>query len=207
MGYVEKNLAPGEEIVYRARYHWVFYRAAFVLLTLAVLLAAAALYAARTSPGEPIGRDVAFVSVGFLVLAAVVYLARRVRASADEFVVTNRRVIRKVGLVSREVQQAPIDRIQDITVEQGALGRMLGFGDVIIETASERGRFVFPRIANPEAFRNRLWGQGVAPAPAAAASGVDAASRRLSDLEEMRRRGLLTTDEYLAKRKQIVEGL
>ena len=211
MTYAEKNLAPGEHIVYRARYHWVIYRTALLFAALAVLLAAASVYASRTAPDEPVGRYARLVSLGFLVLAAVVWLARKTRAAADEFVITNRRVIRKVGLVSREIQQAPLDRIQDVTVDQGVFGRLLGYGHVMLETASERGSFVFPTLADPEAFRNRLWGRDPsADAPEAAptpSAGVESAARRLADLEEMRRRGLLTTDEYLAKRKQIVEGL
>lgn len=212
MGYAEKNLAPGETILHRARYHWVFYRFSIAVLVLAGLLGAASLYARRAQAGDEVGRPLALVAAVFVAIALVSFLARRVRANMDEFVVTNRRVIRKVGVVAREIQQAPLEKIQDITIEQGVLGRMLGYGTVIVETASEKGMLVFPAIAAPESFRNHVWGQ--APArPDAAASGASsgtpppAARARLEELESLKQRGLVSQEEYAAKRQEILSHL
>ena len=134
--------------------------------------------------------------------------------AADEFVVTNRRVLRKVGLFAREAEHAPIEKIQDITIDQGVTARLLGYGTVALETASERGRIVFPDIARPEAFRNAIWGQGATPvgapggAPASApAAAAPPAAQRLSELEDLRTRGLLSTEEYVRKREEILKSL
>jgi membrane protein YdbS with pleckstrin-like domain len=213
MGYAEKNLVPGEAIVLRARYHWIIYRAAFMLIFLSVLLGAASIYASRTSPGSGVARPVGVLALAFLVLGAVGWLLRWLRARADEFVVTNRRVIRKVGLFAREIEQAPLEKIQDITVDQGTMGRMLDWGTVTIETASERGSMTFPRIAHPEAFRNALWGQSpgiiaTAPTPATGATIARPATReRLAELESLRQQGLVSDAEYAAKRQEILSGL
>jgi membrane protein YdbS with pleckstrin-like domain len=213
MGYAEKNLVPGEAIVLRARYHWIIYRAAFTLIFLSVLLGAASIYASRTSPGSGVARPVGILALVFLAVGAVGWLLRWVRAEADEFVVTNRRVIRKVGLFAREIEQAPLEKIQDITVDQGTMGRLLDCGTVTIETASERGSMTFPRIAHPEAFRNALWGQSpgiVANAPTPAAGGTSArpATReRLAELESLRQQGLVSDVEYATKRQEILSGL
>jgi uncharacterized membrane protein YdbT with pleckstrin-like domain len=210
MSYAERNLAPGETVRYRARYHWILYRTSALLLLLALLLGISALYASRVALQPDVGRWVGLLAIAFLVMAAGTFAVRRLRASADEFVLTNRRVIRKVGLISREVQQAPVRSVQDVTVEQSALGRMLGYGDVVIETASERGALVFPAIADPDGFRNRFWGEGV-PDAASAEPAPDAAAppaaERLARLEELKRRGLVTGEEYAAKRREIVERL
>src|SRR5262249_36310229 len=116
MGYAEKNLAPGEAIVYRARYHWVFYRGGLVLAATAVILGIGALFARERAPGSGVATALGIAAAAFLAVAVVAFLARRVRASVDEFVVTSRRVMRKVGLFSREVEHAPIEKIQDVTV-------------------------------------------------------------------------------------------
>lgn len=124
------------------------------------------------------------------------------------FVVTDHRVIRKVGLLAREIQQAPLDKIQDITIEQGFLARLLDYGTVVLETAAEHGSLVFPLIAQPESFHNQLWGQGPssgAPAPTAAAPA--AARERLAEIEKLRQSGLVTEAEYSARRKAIVESI
>jgi membrane protein YdbS with pleckstrin-like domain len=207
MGYTEKNLAPGETILHRARYHWVFYRTTLLLLFLAMLLGASALYAARVSPEENTPRIAGYLAIGFLVLAAGHFVVRRIRAAADEYVVTNRRVIRKVGLIAREVEQAPVEKIQDVTVRQGVLARLLGYGDIVLETASESGRISIPDVAGPERFRSALWGQAAAPAQASAESARPSAAERLAELDELRRRGLLSQPEYEDKRRQIVGSL
>jgi len=141
----------------------------------------------------------------------VAFLVRRIRNTADEFVVTNRRVMRKVGIFAREAEHAPIEKIQDVTLDQGMTARLLGYGTVILETASERGRIVFPDIARPDAFRNAIWGQSTAAgSPAAAvlaAPAAPAAAQRLAELEDLRTRGLLSTEEYARKREEILKAL
>lgn len=213
MSYVERNLAPGETIVYRARYHWIYYGTALLLLFFAFLLGLSALYAAQVSPDPQVPRIVGFMGLGFLVLSLISFLVRRIRASSDEYVVTNRRVVRKYGFVAREVEQALLERIQDVTLRQGVTARLLGYGTVEVETASESGRLVFPKIANPEAFRTALWNQAAVPGrEASAASGTVAPTmtsprERLAQLEELKSRGLLTAEEYTAKRGEILSGL
>ncbi len=211
MGYADKNLAPGETILYRARYHWIIYRFTIILLILAAALGVAALYATKSQAGDEVGRPVGILAAAFVVLALLAYLVRRFRASLDEFVVTNRRVVRKVGFYAREIQQAPLEKVQDITVEQGAFGRMLGYGTVIVETASEKGMLVFPTIASPDGLRNHVWGQALpeaqeraeVQAPAATVS----AQARLEELESLKQRGLVNQEEYVAKRQEILSRL
>ena len=219
MGYAEKNLAPGETILYRARYHWVFYSFSIIVLILALGLFIASRTATSNQAGDEVGRPLGWLAAAFVTIALIAFLARRFRANLDEFVVTNRRVIRKVGVVAREIQHAPLEKIQDVTIEQGILGRMLGYGTVIVETASEKGMLVFPAIASPESMRTHIWGQapaGIAPAAAVAATPAAAptpataaasAQKRLEDLQSLRQRGLVSEEEYASKRKEILTHL
>jgi membrane protein YdbS with pleckstrin-like domain len=216
MTYALKNLAPGESIHYRARYHWVFYGFSIIVLFLAAALGVASLIATKQQAGEEIGRPLGWLAAAFAVIALIAFLGRRFRANMDEFVVTNRRVIRKVGLVAREIQHAPLEKIQDVTIEQGILGRMLGYGTVIVETASEKGMLVFPAIASPESLRTHIWGQAPAAIPVAGAAASTAppapaaaltAEKRLEELQSLKQRGLVDDEEYAAKRKEILSHL
>jgi membrane protein YdbS with pleckstrin-like domain len=217
MGYAEKNLAPGETILYRARYHWVFYSFSIIVLVLAAALGLAAWRATQQQAGDEIGRPLGWIAAAFAAIALLAFLARRFRANMDEFVVTNRRVIRKVGVFAREIQHAPIEKIQDVTIEQGILGRILGYGTVIVETASEKGMLVFPAIASPESMRTHIWGQAPAAIPAAAAAVASpspspaaasvTAQKRLEDLQSLKQRGLVDDGEYAAKKKEILSHL
>ena len=211
MGYADKHLAPGETILYRARYHWIFYSFSVIVLVLAAALGFAALHARSAQAGDEVGRPLALLAAAFVVIGLVAFLALRIRASMDEFVVTSRRVIRKVGIFAREVQHAPLEKIQDITVEQGMFARMLGYGTVIVETASEKGMLVFPKIASPEDLRTNVWRQappGVETPPEVPAAPAPPAPRaRLEELESLKQRGLLSDEEYAAKRQEILSHL
>jgi len=214
MSYAEKNLAPGETIVHRARYHWIYYRTALALLLVAAVFGLWWWIAGHRLGSTGGAVIFGYVALFFLAAAVVTFFLRRVRAAADEFVVTNRRVMRKVGLFAREAEQAPIEKIQDVTLDQGVIARLLGYGTVVLETASETGRIVFPEISRPETFRNAIWGQAAGPAaattvipPSPPPHATPSSAERLKQLEDLRTRGLLSTEEYARKREEILSSL
>jgi membrane protein YdbS with pleckstrin-like domain len=211
MGYAEKQLVPGEQILYRAHYHWVFYRRAFVPFFLSVVVAVAAVVVARKPETARYATSLSYVSAGLFVLAALIFLALLVRARCDEFVITDRRVIHKMGVFAHETRQCPLAKVQDITVDQGILSRLLGYGDVGIETASEAGQMRFPSISDPEKLRTAIWTHvgpgGLAGSEPATVTGKTSSAERLARLEELKAKGLVTPEEFERKRRQIVEEL
>jgi membrane protein YdbS with pleckstrin-like domain len=216
MSYAEKQLAPGERILYRARYHWIFFGKAILLLVASIALSAADLWLSQKEANPAAVRVLAWVAGAVLVFALILLLVRSIRAAADEFVVTDRRIIHKLGFFSHETRQCPLARVQDITVDQSFWGRLLGYGDLGIETASEGGQILFPTISNPEALRTAIWthvGTGGLSAPAAAGStsaaspAASSASDRLAKLNELKNQGLITPEEFEQKRTAIVREL
>ena len=210
MGYAEKSLVSGETIIYRARHHWIFYRTGLFIFFLAALLGGATLYASKTSPDANVPRWSGYLAIGFVGVAALLLLGRWIRARNDEFAVTDRRLLCSKGVLNRVHEQAPIDKIQDITINQSWIGGMLGYGDVVVETASERlGAFTFDLIAAPEAFRNAIWGHAptVGRNLMAAPAGTPTAAARMEELENLRRKGMVSENEYADKRRQILEHL
>lgn len=220
MGYAEKQLVPGEQIIYRARYHWVFYRRAIGLLILSIGVALLDAFVLAKNPStEAYAGIAAWVAGGLLALSLLVFLGLLIRARADEFVVTDRRVIHKMGVFAHETRQCPLSKVQDITVDQSVWSRLLGYGDVFIETASEAGQMRFPSIEKPELLRTAIWTHvgpgGIAAAPeaggpaasAGAARAMPSPSERMSRLEELKSKGLITPEEFEEKRRQIVKEL
>ncbi|HET7452067.1 MAG TPA: PH domain-containing protein, partial [Thermoanaerobaculia bacterium] len=153
MRYAEKQLAPGETILYRARYHWVFYGRAIGVLLLSIVLSVAAIVLAGKGASHELVTALRDAALAAFALALMLFAARAVRARTDEFVVTDRRILHKVGVFAHETRQCPLERIQDVTVDQTFWGRLLGYGDLAIETASERGQILFPTIEHPERLR------------------------------------------------------
>lgn len=216
MTYAEKQLAPGERILYRARYHWIFFGKAILLLLLSIVLSGIDLWMAQKGVDAAAVGVLKWAAAAVLVFALVFLLARSIRAAADEFVVTDRRIIHKLGFFSHETRQCPLARVQDITVDQSFGGRLLGYGDLGIETASEGGQILFPTISNPEALRTAIWTHvgtgGLSAASPAAPAGAGsphtpAASDRLAKLAELKNQGLITPEEYEQKRRDIVREL
>ena len=215
MTYAEKQLAPGERILYRARYHWIFFGKAILLLLASIVLSAVALWMSGKGVDPSAVGVLKWSAAAVLVFALILLLVRSIRAAADEFVVTDRRIIHKLGVFSHETRQCPLARVQDITVDQSVWGRLLGYGDLGIETASEGGQILFPTISNPEALRTAIWthvGTGglSAPSPAALAAvppRASPASERLARLSELKNQGLITPEEFEQKRREIVRDL
>jgi membrane protein YdbS with pleckstrin-like domain len=220
MTYAEKQLAPGEKILYRAKYHWIFYGRAIVLLLVSIAASVLTLTLESKGAGPTHSKVSTSAAAAFLLAALVLFAVRGLRARSDEFVVTDRRILHKIGIFAHETRQCPLERIQDVTVDQSFWGRLLGYGDLGIETASERGQILFPTIRHPEALRTAIWthvGPGGVSTPhppgADRTSGVPgavvrgSAADRLAELNDLRNKGLLTPEEFEAKRRAVVSDL
>ncbi len=83
------------------------------------------------------------------------FLRPLIKTRTDEFVITNKRVIMKTGLVSRDVFEMTVTHIESINVDQSIMGRILGYGTVTI-VGSGGTRESFPDIADPVRFRREF---------------------------------------------------
>ena len=90
-----------------------------------------------------------------LVLGAIFFGIGLVRRNATEMAVTNKRVIVKSGLADRRTIELLLQRIESIAVEEPALGRLLGYGTVIVRGTGGTPE-VFPQIASPLKFREQV---------------------------------------------------
>ncbi len=148
MGYVERHLLPNEHVVYKTRLHWMlFVRPG--LLTLAGVVLALLLRQVLDPPWLwMIGAAVVVIGLGW---AFVHY----VEVMTSEFAVTNTRLILKVGLISRYTTELLLTKVESIGVQQGLMGRLLGFGDLTV-TGTGGAREVFRRVRDPIGFRNHV---------------------------------------------------
>ena len=162
--YRETLLAPGETVALITRPHvftfWAQAIGAFVLMLLLVV-AAVAIEAVIPLPAELVNAR-PWITLGLLVLALLGFLAvlsAWVRYRSKEIVVTDRRVLRVSGVLSKEVIDNGLDAITDLQLRQSWWGRIFGFGDVDILTASETGRGEpdrFAAVAGPVQFMHAV---------------------------------------------------
>jgi uncharacterized membrane protein YdbT with pleckstrin-like domain len=158
MSYVDDHLLPGERVVYRARLHWIAFRASLLLLALAIVAGVAG-QLVSTSPYEDAWT--LWVPAGLVVLALLAALGPWIRRTTSEFAVTDKRVLVKTGVVQRDSLETLLSKVEAIGVDQTLLGRMLGFGSItIVGTGGTRESF--ERIAMPLEFRRQVQAQIVA---------------------------------------------
>ena len=96
-----------------------------------------------------------WAGVACIVAAAIFFGVGLVRRNATEMAVTNKRVIVKSGLANRRTIELLLSRIEGIAVEEPALGRLLGYGTVIVRGTGGTPE-VFPQIARPLEFREQV---------------------------------------------------
>ena len=143
MSYVEKNLMPGERIESRANLHWLVF-------VLPILLFIAAIW--LFSVGGNIAK---FLALILIVGALVTGLSAIIERQTCKFAVTNKRVLIKTGLIRRHSLETLLSKIESIGVAQSILGRILGFGTIVI-SGTGGSKEPFHRIADPMMFRRRV---------------------------------------------------
>ncbi|MCY2994581.1 MAG: PH domain-containing protein [Planctomycetota bacterium] len=151
MSYVKRNLMPGETIVATAKLHWImFLRTAVLLLFSILLLSCTGLLV------EPVAVWALRISgLGLLLVALGAGAKALIRLVTSEYAVTNKRVLVKVGLIRRDSLELLLAKIEAIGVNQSVLGRLLGYGTLVI-TGTGGSANAYHGIASPLAFRLRV---------------------------------------------------
>jgi uncharacterized membrane protein YdbT with pleckstrin-like domain len=145
MSYVDSNLLEGERVVYRTRLHWkLFVAPVLFALVVSVPLAWIGLYGSWST--------FAWIPLGLAILWLVAALIKR---QSSEFVVTNKRVLMKVGVFTTRSIELLLSKVEAITVHQSLMGRLLGYGDIVL-TGSGGTKEPFATIQSPLAFRNAV---------------------------------------------------
>ena len=127
MGYIDEQLMPGEQLVYRTRLHWFVFAGPILILTLGF--------------GVPQISLIIFIGVLVLVGALSNYLT-------TEIGVTDTRVIGKTGFLRTISLETQLDGVEGIEVEQGSIARIVGYGKVIV-LATGGEQTPFSGIAQP----------------------------------------------------------
>ena len=150
MGYIDKHLAPGEQVVFRTRLHPVIFAgtaafAAFVLRAVALIV----------SRNELAPRTVALLWLAGVLVGPGSLLPLYVRWQTSEFAVTDRRVLVKVGLLSVHTLELMLPKVEAIGVDQPIAGRILGYGTLrIVGTGGTVEEFA--RVASPDGLRDAV---------------------------------------------------
>lgn len=131
------RLLEGERVRAVARPHWIVLARPLAPTPLVAIVVAALVLGLGRWP--PVAELRAPVALGALALLGAWIGGAYLRWTSQAVLVTNRRAVLQVGLVNRRRTMVALERIQDVTTEQGLLGRLLGFGTVVVATAGWGG--------------------------------------------------------------------
>jgi len=143
-------LAPGEEVVRTTRRHLsVLARPALGTLVLIGLLGAIGWFTGPQSTTDVVDQ----VCGALAVLLLLRFVLRLRRWSNERILVTDRRIATVGGFMARRVSSWPYVRIHDLGLRRSIMGRLLGFGSVVIEaTTPGSAPLVLERIPDPNGF-------------------------------------------------------
>lgn len=216
MPYPRRLLNEGEEVALDIHPHWWFLAGRVATLIVVVLLGGVALGLSAPSWAD----DIWLVA---LALALLWLFVRYLRWTTTSLVVTSDRIILRDGILSRRGREIPLEHLNDISFHQSLFERMIGAGSLLFESAGRDSGEQVPCIPKPAEVQNEVyrrmnsardrtpvdfhWQPG--PAAAAAASAQPAANVSVADelerLDALRRRGVLTDQEFDQQKARLLD--
>jgi uncharacterized membrane protein YdbT with pleckstrin-like domain len=203
----KKLLNEGEEIILDLRPHWWRLVKPVVVTLLAIVAEIVVL--SMNLHGNARVADIPLAAVA---VAAIIWLiAAWLRWTNTQFIVTSDRLISRTGVLAKRGREIPLDRLNDISFHQSIFERIIGSGDLMIESAGEQGQEVFGDIRRPSYVQNEIYRQIDASKDRDAARHYS--QRELSPLEqidkldELRQRGVISQAEFDAKKAQLLDKL
>jgi hypothetical protein len=158
MAYLNNLMAAGEQPIRREHQHW-FVLAADARYAIFAWIGAVLLWILSGSllaNSPDLQRIVGWIIV-VLVVGGLLYFGWQVlRWTNEEFVVTSRRVLQSEGVVNKRVVDSSLEKINDAVLTQSIFGRLFGFGDLDILTASESGISRLRMLRQPDDFKRAM---------------------------------------------------
>jgi len=225
--YVDTLLANGEEIVYRTKKHWIAPAFSTITGTLLTLGGLAALFGQFFTDNKFLNGVLLWGGLGALLVGLVMLANAAMKWWAQFYFVTNQKVMKVEGLLRKSTSGSALEKINDITMEEPLLGRWLGYGTVRVLTAADESNLHYTFMRKPLEFRKAildaklLWEKQDsrdiadavrgAAAPAVAAAPAAPSGQEIADsierLAQLRDSGAITTEEFEAKKAELLDRM
>ena len=171
MSYLNKYLIDGEDVLYTTRLHWVVFgwQIFFMLLCVAAGLFVILGGYDKQQQLHFTSLQISLTGLALIVLGAIIFFSGWVKRNATVMNITNMRILVKLGIATRRTWEMPFSKIESVSVEEPMLGRLLGYGNVVIRGVGGTPES-FHDISHPLEFRRRLQQQIERPVSPAAAT-------------------------------------
>lgn len=205
MPFPRKLLNDTEDVVLDLHPHWWFLAKQTATLVVVLVLGIVSL-----ALGWP---DLVNVVVGVAILGALIWWAARyIDWRSTNFVVTTDRLIYRHGVFTKKGIEIPLERVNNVMFSQTVLERVLGAGDLVIESAGESGRQEFTDVRKPTAVQNEIYRQiednenRKFDRIGGGSGSVSSKADELAKLDDLRARGVLSPEEFAAEKRRLLES-
>jgi membrane protein YdbS with pleckstrin-like domain len=205
----EAFLTDGEDVRMSFRAHW---KSGLMGMVLAVVLGGLGLWLGWWALDGFIWGGLLGLLIGAGV-AIVASIGGITEWLTTRYWVTNERLIVRTGFLTKTGQEIPVDAINSVTVRQGPLERMLGYGDMTVESAAQGSLQVFRNVPDPVTVQKTIYDaredRTMHLSGATGRSGGDAGSSRgryddLADLAKLRDDGVISDAEFEAEKAKLL---
>lgn len=213
MTFPREQLNDGEQVVLDLHPHWWFFAGQTAALTAAVVLGLLALMYFSSSA------TVSIMTAALIIFVLIWFAARYLVWMTTNFVLTSDRLINRSGVFSRSGIEIPLERINTVFFRQTFFERLLGSGELVVESAGEKGQQSFANVRKPLNVQNEIYRQmegnenrkydrvgrnleaGTSPS---AASSIPA---QIEELAALREKGIITDAEFQAKKADLLRRM
>ena len=204
MAWPQNALSDDETIVVAFRPHWKLLFIPFVWFTASVI--AAAVVAVMWPDALP------WVMLALIVPLVLFVVRPLVSWWWTRYVLTTERLITRTGLIAKEGIEIPLENITNVNFSQTVFERLLGAGDLLIESAGTTGQSKFVNIPRPDRFQTTLYRVREDRSRALTLGGRETprpptASDAIRSLAELRNEGLISEEEYERKRQELLDEM
>ncbi len=217
--YLKSLLGENEQVLFVTHHHWLVLFGEILAEALLALIIVALVTAVLVLNWVTNPLIAPLVPLGYLLLIIpLISLLRDVLIwRSREYVVTNRRVMQLSGVFNKNITDSSLDKVNDVKMSQSFMGRLLGYGNIEILTASELGVNKFTYIGRPIQYKTAMLnakeklehGAPVQAVPAQAAAQRAPASPAdlLTQLDALRQHGVLSEAEFQDKKAELLKRM
>ena len=211
MPYPKKNLNANESIALDMHPHWWYFAEPAFALVVSIVIGIVVL--TQTDSGSSARKAGGWIALILLVVTAFWLLGRYLKWVTTNFVITSQRLIFRQGVFAKSGIEIPLDRVNNVNFNQTVFERILGAGDLLIESASEDGQQRFTDIRHPDKVQNLVHAQmevlaqrrgGYASASASGTPGAGDVTAQLERLEGLLQRGTISQEEFDAQKHKLI---
>ncbi|MFV0309690.1 MAG: PH domain-containing protein [Desertimonas sp.] len=152
-----------------------------------------------------------YVALALIIATAIWLVVRYVQYATTNFVITSDRLIFRTGIIAKSGIEIPLERVNSVHFRQSVFERMIGAGDLLIESGGEIGQQRFTDIKDPDRVQNLIHSQmelnedRMYRKDHGASSGADV-GQQIERLEGLRDRGTITPEEFETQKRRLLDG-